>query len=115
MFAEGETCSAGRDKRPIWSALGVCSVNHNAPSGPVVMPVGPLPAFGSGNSVIAPAVVMRPILLAKVSVNQSAPSGPVVMYRMTLPFVGIGNSVITPAVVLPPIVALAYVSHNAPS
>src|SRR5258707_13050011 len=93
MFAEGETCSAGRDKRPIWSALGVCLVNHNAPSGPVVMPVGPLPAFGTGNSVTAPAVVMRPILLAKESGNQSAPSGPVVMLWVPPSSVGTGSSV----------------------
>src|SRR6266852_5336927 len=45
--------------RAIWSTLS--SVNQSAPSGPVVMPAGPLPAFGSGNSVITPSVVMRPI------------------------------------------------------
>jgi hypothetical protein len=36
------------------------SVNHRAPSGPVVMLLG-LPAV-TGNSVIAPLVVMRPML-----------------------------------------------------
>ena len=33
------------------------------PSGPAVMPKGPLPAVGIGNSVMTPAVVIRPILL----------------------------------------------------
>ena len=31
------------------------------------------------NSVMTPAVVIRPILPASVSVNQSAPSGPLAM------------------------------------
>src|SRR6266849_4221522 len=56
--------------RAIWSTLS--SVNQSAPSGPVVMPAGPLPAFGSGNSVITPSVVMRPIWSGG-SVNHSAP------------------------------------------
>ena len=38
-------------------------MNHSAPSGPAVMPSGSLLAVGIGNSVITPAVVMRPILL----------------------------------------------------
>jgi hypothetical protein len=36
-------------------------VNHNAPSGPVVMPVGRLPGEGIGNSLTLPDVVIRPI------------------------------------------------------
>ncbi len=40
---------------------------------------GPLPDAGVGYSLIAPAVVIRPILLEPFSVNQSAPSGPAVM------------------------------------
>src|SRR5258706_403686 len=111
MFAEGETCSAGSDKRPIWSALGLDSVNHNAPSGPVVMPMDELPTVGIGNSVITPAVVMRPIL-SPSSVNHSAPAGPVVMPAGA----GTGNSVITPAVVMRPILpANSSVNHSAPS
>src|SRR5467141_4060658 len=65
-------------KRPILPEVN--SVNHSAPSGPVVMPSGGLRGVGIGNSVITPAVVMRPILpgtdsLAKPSVYHSARSG----------------------------------------
>src|SRR5258708_6341886 len=75
-----------------------------------------LPFVGIGNSVITPAVVMRPIATL-VSVNHSAPSGPAVMLLRSLnPGVGIGNSVITPAVVIPPILLAAFsVNHNASS
>src|SRR5258707_189842 len=45
--------------RPMW--LAVNSVNHRAPSGPVVMKRGLAAAVGTANSVMAPAVVMRPI------------------------------------------------------
>src|SRR5258708_39736087 len=59
------------------------SVNQSAPSGTAVMiwgkPLVPL-GVGIGNSLVTtPAVVMRPILLAKLSVNHRAPSGPAVM------------------------------------
>src|SRR5271163_3414135 len=57
------------------------------------MPQGWLSVVGIGNSVITPAVVMRPILLAFISVNHSAPSGPTVMPWGELLAVGIGNSV----------------------
>src|SRR5258706_11976530 len=63
--------------RPI--LLAFASVNHSAPSGPAVMPLGPLLAVGIGNSVMPPAVVIRPILPLKYSVNHKAPSGPVAM------------------------------------
>src|SRR5260370_37789790 len=53
------------------------SVNHNAPSGPVVMLVGALD--GIRNSESEPAVVIRTTLLEVGSVNHSAPSGPAVM------------------------------------
>src|SRR2546421_500334 len=56
---------------PIW-------VYHSAPSGPEVMPNGPLPAV-TGNAETSPLVVMRPIASAWFRVNQSAPSGPVVI------------------------------------
>ena len=43
-------------------------MNHSeALSGPVVMSWGELAAVGVGNSVITPAVVMRPILLPPLS------------------------------------------------
>jgi hypothetical protein len=47
----------------------------------------------SAYSEMAPAVVIRPILLPNVSVNQMAPSGPVVMAKGALSAVGSGNSV----------------------
>ena len=63
--------------RPIWSAA--TSVNQSAPSGPAAMPRGRLPAVGTGNSVTAPAGVIRPIALPDSSANHRAPSGPTVM------------------------------------
>src|SRR5260370_23567168 len=67
------------------------SVNQSAPSGTAVMiwgkPLVPL-GVGIGNSLVTtPAVVMRPILLARDSGNHRAPSGPAVM---PLPF-GLGG------------------------
>src|SRR5690242_17348334 len=61
--------------RPILPPLS--SVNHNAPSGPVVMPRGLALSVGTGYSLMVPAVVIRPILLPQYSVNHTAPSGPV--------------------------------------
>src|SRR4051812_7981867 len=87
--------------RPILFPLN--SVNHKAPSGPVVMPPGRLLAVGIGYSVMAPAVVIRPIWLTEGSVNQRAPSGPVVMKKAPEFAVGIGYSVNAPAVVIRPI------------
>src|SRR6266853_2906754 len=97
--------------------LAALSTNHNAPSGPLVMPPTPLSAVGSGNSpVITPAVVIRPILLVPRSVNHSAPSGPDVMVRGALLAVGRENSVMTPAVVIRPILLpSSSVNHSAPS
>ena len=56
-------------------SLAPASVNHRLPSGPVTMSVGLPPAFGPGNSVTAPDVVISPIWLAKGSVNHRLPSG----------------------------------------
>src|SRR5215813_13829809 len=103
-------------RRPI---LPVCnSVNHSAPSAPILMAMGPLLTVGIGNSVITPAVVMRPMLL--LFTNHSAPSGPVVMPDGALLVPGIGNSVTTPAVVMRPMLlvlggASGLVNHSAPS
>src|SRR5262245_3028259 len=58
--------------RPILSAPA--AANHIALSGPRAMPVRSRFAPGTGNSVIAPLIVMRPIWPAPISVNQSAPS-----------------------------------------
>src|SRR5260370_41986918 len=57
------------------------SVNQRLPSGPVVIPHGPLLDAGRGSSVMVPLGVMRPILLLlpSSSVNQRLPSGPVVI------------------------------------
>src|SRR3972149_3512757 len=53
---------AGTAIRPILFAP--FSLNHRAPSGPAVMAPGPLPAVGRANSVMTPAVVIRPIWFA---------------------------------------------------
>src|SRR3712207_3785340 len=50
--------------RPILSAPD--SVNHNAPPGPTMIPEGSAPGVGTGNSVIAPAAVIRQIGRAHV-------------------------------------------------
>src|SRR5438445_4329 len=52
------------------------------------------------NSVIEPAVVMRPILLALDSVNHNTPSGPAAMPFAPLAAVGIGYSVMLCALAL---------------
>src|SRR6185437_6969868 len=65
--------------RPILFAPPLYSVNHKAPSGPVVIASAPLSAVGILYSVILPVVVMRPILFPFDSANQSLPSGPLVM------------------------------------
>src|SRR5437763_734208 len=77
--------------------LPPCSVNQRLPSGPAVIPSGPLPYVGRGNSVIMPLVLMRPILLPSGSVNQRLPSGPAVIPHGPLADVGTGNSVMFPA------------------
>jgi hypothetical protein len=53
-------------------------------------------AVGIVNSVITPAVVIRPMLLA-FSVNQRLPSGPAAMLPDPLLGTGVANSVMTPA------------------
>src|SRR6266567_3085786 len=107
---------AGVLTRPI--LLLKFSVNHRAPSGPGVIPHGSLLAVGIGNSVMAPVVVMRPILLLTllISVNHRAPSGPTVIPRGPLLGVGTGNSVMLPVVVMRPILLpVSSVNHSAPS
>src|SRR5207247_1675470 len=88
--------------------------NHWAPSGPATISLALLPGVGSGNSVIAPAVVIRPILLLK-SVNHNAPSHPAVMAK-GWPGLLTVNSVMSPEVVMRPIWLAVYsVNHSAPS
>src|SRR5207248_6048012 len=79
------------------------SVNHKAPSGPVVMPHGWASALGRANSVILSSVVIRSIFPLTDSVNQSATSGPVVISPVLAVAVGIVNSVTMPVVVIRPI------------
>src|SRR5215212_1474002 len=83
--------------RPI--RLGPVSVYQSAPSEPVAIPEGsPLPA---ANSVIAPVVLMRPILLPANSVNHNAPPVAVIPDG-SLSGVGIGKSMNPPPVVIAP-------------
>src|SRR5579864_247234 len=98
--------------RPILEVEKKLSANHRAPSGPFVIPTGLELGVGSGNSVIAPVVVMRPILLPLFSVNHRAPSGPTVMPNGKALGVGKGYSVKTPAVVTRPILLVALFSAN---
>jgi hypothetical protein len=51
-------------------------MNHRFPSGPAVMPRGSLLLVGTENTVIAPPVMIRPILFPLNSVNHRAPPGP---------------------------------------
>src|SRR5437764_12015763 len=70
------------------------SVNHRFPSGPAVIPNGPLADVSPlENSVIVPEVVIRPIRLADPSVNQRLPSAPAVIPPLPSA-VGIENSLI---------------------
>ena len=96
--------------RPIW--LPRASVNQRLPSGPAVIPTGPVvvvlaalgeEGVGSANSVMMPAVVIRPIWLPSDSVNQRLPSGPAAIPAGMLLAVGSANSVMMPAVVIRPI------------
>jgi hypothetical protein len=76
----------------------------------------PLEGVGTRYSLIAPAVVIRPILLPLASVNQSAPSGPAVMLSNPLDDVGTGYSLSAPAVVIRPILLPKYSGNqSAPS
>ncbi len=51
-------------------------MNQRFPSEPETMEYGSREGVGSGNSVIVPSGVTRPILLPIFSVNQTFPSGP---------------------------------------
>src|SRR4051794_31391340 len=85
-------------------------VNHRRSPGPGV--IGPRSAgtvvkrYGSGwtgNSLIVPAGVIRPIRAvppSSVSVNQALPSGPAAIAPGPAPGLGVGNSVTRPSVVM---------------
>src|SRR3954452_17546643 len=62
-------------RRPSWAAP--CSLNHSAPSAPLVMPSGDEPAPGAVVAiVIVPSLATRPTPWAPESVKYSAPSAP---------------------------------------
>src|SRR5579862_761563 len=90
-------------------------VNHIAPSGPGVIPVGPS-YCNVGHSENEPAVVILPILSAPYSVNHRAWSGPAAIVFGSLLLDGVLHSVTEPPVVMRPILASpASVNHIAPS
>ncbi len=60
------------------------------------MPSGPAPTVGTGNSVTAPDVVIRPILLPAFSQNHSVPSAVGVIPIGRLFGVGVSNSMKLP-------------------
>src|SRR5262245_27385172 len=60
------------------------------------MPSGPAPTVGTGNSVTAPDVVIRPILLPAFSQNHNAPSAAGVIPTGRLFGVGVSNSMKRP-------------------
>jgi hypothetical protein len=62
-----------------------------------MMPSGPAPAVRTGNSVMAPDVVMRPILLPAFSQNHSAPSAAGVIPIGRAFGVGVSNSTKLPS------------------
>src|SRR5215468_1448581 len=98
--------------RPI--RLPLVSVNQRLPSGPAVIPKGPLLTVGIENSVIVPVGVMRPILLLD-SVNQRLPSGLAVIDAGSLLAVETGNSVTAPAPMAPEGAENAKSSRKLPS
>src|SRR5690242_16410302 len=70
------------------------AVNQSAPSDPGAIPSGLSAPVSRKNSLMLPAVVMRPILLRTCSANQSAPSDPTVIPTGPFALEGIGYSVI---------------------
>ena len=67
-------------------------VNQRLPSAPTVIPYGRLSCHSSGNSVIVPLGVIRPIVPRSDSVNQRFPSGPGTIVYGRLSACGSGNS-----------------------
>src|SRR5260370_2754424 len=93
------------------------SANQRLPAGPATIAPG-LPPDGTGNSVMVPVGVMRPILRPSFSVNQTLPSGPLTIPHGLLAIVGMAHSVNMPAGVTRPIllpVPFCSVNHRLPS
>src|SRR5215472_6350688 len=98
----------------IWPTELLPLENHNAPSGPVVIPVGSLiPAPVKLATV--PVVVMRPMELFPVLVNQRAPSGPVVIPVGWLIPVPVWWVTAPPVVMRPMVLFPVLVNQRAPS
>src|SRR5438552_18989470 len=77
------------------------------------MVTGTTSGVGMGNSLIAPLLVVLPILSPSHSVNHRLPSGPDVMPVGKLTGVGTVNSVTCPWVVIRPILlACSSVNHR---
>ena len=68
-------------------------MNQRLPSGPAVIEPSAAAVLGTGNSVIAPAGVMRPTWLLTASLNQRLPSGPATMPYGSLANGGTVNAV----------------------
>jgi hypothetical protein len=66
------------------------SVNQTLPSGPPVMPKGPLAAVGAGNSVTVPVTAMP--VAGKASVATSAPASAHVVLRSFIDVSPVGGS-----------------------
>src|SRR4030088_451762 len=89
MSANRENTPSAPSRYSVMTPLGVTfaialhrpdSTNQRLPSGPATIPRGLLDRpLGIGNSVTAPAGVIRPIRPTPASVNQMLPSGPAVM------------------------------------
>jgi hypothetical protein len=78
------------------------STYQRLPSGPVVMRVGKLLLPTRGNSVMAPAGVIRAIVFVSDSVNHTLPSGPGVSSDGKAFWLGMVKKVKAPAVVICP-------------
>src|ERR1019366_621650 len=95
--------------------LPECSVNQRLPSGPEVIPAGPLLEWGNLTYAIFASGATRPIRLPAVSVNQTAPSGPAVI-RSANPPGSILKRLVAPYGVTRPIPSPWYsVNHRLPS
>jgi hypothetical protein len=114
LFACGKVNSLNPDPSVLIRPIPLeGSVNQRRPSGPVVIRYG---FEETGNSVIDPFGVMRPIRSVAISMNHKLPSDPSVIPAGELLGVGSGNSVITPAVVMgATALPLFSVNHRLPS
>jgi hypothetical protein len=92
------------------------SLNHMLPSTPAAISHGADAGVGTGNSVTAPAISIRPILLPIRCVNHMAPSGPGAMPLGAAPGMGRRKSVTAPeGVIRATLLPLDSVDHMLPS